>query len=501
MRRRSAVLELTLLTVFVMAALPAASSLVMLRWHRSWLLEEARRGLLLTCDAVEASLRLAMMQNQREEIRASIERIARRTHVRQIRLAEHRGRITLSAYPEAVGRRLALDAPPCAVCHTGGKPRSRPPTSVQARTVLDSNSLRAFTPVMAEPGCVNPACHRQEKPSGVLGIIDISLPLDQFERNLAETRTWSLALSSVSVLIGAVVVWLVLARRFRCPMQDLLRGIRRVAAGNLTHRIAVRSNDEFGELAQSFNHMSEQLADTQQSLIQSERLISMGKLAAGVAHEINNPLTGIVAYAEALAEDAGPSDPRRKDYEVILREALRCRQIIRGLLDFARQDAPALVPSHPKDLIEKTLQVVARQAAFRNIAFEQHIEPDVPLIDVDPLQIEQVLLNLFVNAQQAMPAGGRIAVGARRAVGVGRVELTVQDEGTGIAPEIRSRIFEPFFSTKGGRTDGLGLAVCLGIVQRHRGAIEVESQPGRGTLVRVTLPVAQSRQAAEREEG
>ncbi len=367
MRRRSAALELTLLTVFVMAALLAASSWVSLRWQRSWLLGEARRGLLLTCDALEGSLRHAMMQNRREEIRATIERITRQTQVRQIRLVEHRGRITISTRAQDLGGRLQTDAPPCALCHRSKGTRPVSPPGVAARTVLDANNLRAFTPILAEPGCVNQACHQQEKRSGVLGVIDISLPLDEVERNLAETRRWSLALSGISVLAGAVVVWLVLARRFRRPMQDLLRGIRRAAAGDLTHRIAVGSNDEFGELAHSFNAMAEQLAGSQQSLIQSERLISMGKLAAGVAHEINNPLTGIVSYAEALAEDAALSDPHRKDYEVILREALRCRKIVRGLLDFARQDAPALAPSHPKDLIERTLDVVARQATFRNI--------------------------------------------------------------------------------------------------------------------------------------
>jgi two-component system, NtrC family, sensor kinase len=497
MRRRSAALELMLLTVFVMAALLAASSWVSLRWQRSWLLEEVRRGLLLTCDALEGSLRHAMMQNRRDEIRAGIERITQQTRVRQIRLAEHRGRITISTRPADSGQRLGLDEPACALCHAGRRTRPSTPADLQARTVLDSSNLRAFTPILAEPGCVNQACHQQDKGSGVLGVIDIALPLDQVERNLAETRMWSLALSGVSVFAGAVVVWLVLARRFRRPLEDLLRGIRRVAAGNLTHRIEARSNDEFGELARSFNGMAEQLAGTQQSLIQSERLISMGKLAAGVAHEINNPLTGIVSYAEALAEDAAPSDPRRKDYEVILREALRCREIVRGLLDFARQEAPTLAPSHPKDLIERTLDVVARQATFHNITFEKRIEPDLPRIDVDPVQIQQVLLNLIVNAQQAMPAGGRIVLGARQPAGASRLELSVQDEGAGISPEIRPRIFEPFFSTKRGKTDGLGLAVCLGIVQRHGGAIEVESQPGQGTLVRVTLQVAQARTAAK----
>jgi two-component system NtrC family sensor kinase len=497
MRRRSAALELTLLTVFVMTVLLAVSSLVMLHWHKSWLLAEARRGLLLTCDALEGSLRRAMMQNRREEIRTSIERITQQTRVRRIRLAEHRGRITISTREEDLGQRLQLDAPACALCHRGKGTPPAAPRDTQARTMLDAGNLRAFTPILAESGCINQACHEQERRSGVLGVIDISLPLGEVERNLAETQVWSAALSAASVLAGALVVWLVLARRFRRPMQDLLRGIRRVANGDLTHRITARSNDEFGELARSFNVMSQQLSAVQQSLIQSERLISMGKLAAGVAHEINNPLTGILSYAEDLMDKASPGDPRREDYGVILHEALRCRQIVRSLLDFGRQDAPALLLVRPQDVTEKALSIVARQATFRNITFERRIEPGLPAIYADPVQIQQVLINLIVNAQEAMPKGGTIVLGVSSSDGGNLVEFTVKDEGTGIPPDIGQRIFEPFFSTKGGKTDGLGLAVCLGIARRHGGTISFQSEPGQGTAFRVALPVSRER----RKEG
>jgi two-component system NtrC family sensor kinase len=238
--------------------------------------------------------------------------------------------------------------------------------------------------------------------------------------------------------------------------------------------------------------MSEQLAAIQDRLIQSERLISMGKLAAGVAHEINNPLTGILAYAEDLKEDAEPSDPRRKDYEVIVHEALRCRKIVRSLLDFARQDASSFVRVHPGDLIEKALNVFTRQAAFRNIVFERRIEEGLPAIEVDPTQIQQVLVNLIVNAQQVMPEGGTIVLAAGRSEEGDKVEFLVKDRGHGIPKEIRSRIFDPFFSTKGGETVGLGLAVCYGIVQQHGGTIDFHSEPGSGTTFRVRLPFTRS---------
>jgi two-component system NtrC family sensor kinase len=236
--------------------------------------------------------------------------------------------------------------------------------------------------------------------------------------------------------------------------------------------------------------MSQQLGSVQQSLIQSERLISMGKLAAGVAHEINNPLTGILSYAEDLMEETDPSDPRYEDYEVIVHEALRCRQIVRGLLDFARQDSPQLNRIHPRELIDNAMAVVVRQAVFQNIRIEVDADENTPTLEVDPVQIEQVLVNLLINAQQAMPNGGRILVRTRGVDGGERVEFCIKDEGTGIPPEIRSRVFEPFFSTKDGKTDGLGLAVCLGIVQQHGGSIEIESETEKGTTFRIVLPTA-----------
>jgi two-component system NtrC family sensor kinase len=226
----------------------------------------------------------------------------------------------------------------------------------------------------------------------------------------------------------------------------------------------------------------------------------MGKLAAGVAHEINNPLVGILSYAEALLSEAEASDPRREDYAVIVHEALRCRQIVRSLLDFARQDAPALTPVFPQDIIEKAVNVLVRQAALRDIIFERQIEPGLPAILADPVQIEQVLINLMVNAQEATPKGGTIVLGARRGNGGDFVQFSVRDEGTGIPPAIRPRIFDPFFSTKGGKTDGLGLAVCLGIVQHHGGTIDFQSEPGRGTVFQVTLPTSKTR-GREKEDG
>ena len=493
MRSRSAALELTLLTVLVMAVMLGSLTWLSLRWQRSLQLEEVQRGLLLAGDALHSSLRYGMMLNRRDEILASIETVARDTRIKQIRIINHRGQITMSTRGEDLNHRVGKGSAGCTICHVEPGSTAKPATHASGvRTLVEDGTMRAFTPVLAEPGCINQACHQQEAGSKVLGVIDIGLSLKDVQADMNREQIRLVGFSIVAAALGGLLLWFSLAQRFRRPMRDVLSGIRRVASGDLKHRIPTRTRDEFGELASSFNAMSEQLAAIQQRLIQSERLISMGKLAAGVAHEINNPLTGILAYAEDLKEDAEPSDPRRKDYDVIVQEALRCRKIVRSLLDFARQEPSSYVRVHAGDLIEKALNVFARQAAFRNIAFERRIEEGLPAIEVDPTQIQQVLVNLIVNAQQAMPQGGTIVLSAGRSEEENQVEFLVKDQGHGISKEIRSRIFEPFFSTKGGEANGLGLSVCFGIVHRHGGTIDFHSEPGSGTTFRVLLPITRN---------
>jgi two-component system NtrC family sensor kinase len=353
-----------------MVALFGAFTWLSIQWQRSWLLEEVRRGLSLASDTLHSSLRDGMMQNQREVILGTIERVARDTRIKQIRIIQHHGRVALSAPGEDLDRQVDPSAPSCTFCHEGGAGVLPDILTPEARTILSEDVMMAFTPVLAEPGCITGACHESEADSEVLGVIDLSLSLDDVEAALARNQLQLASVSVAATLLGGGLIWLALARRFRRPMRDMLRGIRRVANGDLIYRIPRRVADEFGELAVSFNAMSRQLDTVQQGLIQSERLISMGKLAAGVAHEINNPLTGILSYAEDLMEGMEPSDPRYKDYKVIVHEALRCRQIVRGLLDFARQDAPRLTHIHPRELIESALDVLRHQAVFRNIQFQ-----------------------------------------------------------------------------------------------------------------------------------
>ena len=228
----------------------------------------------------------------------------------------------------------------------------------------------------------------------------------------------------------------------------------------------------------------------QQQLLQSAKLVAVGRLAADVAHEINNPLTGVLAYAENLLEEAEPDDPRRTDYEVIIRESLRCREIVRTLLDFARQEEPHFQIVDLNDVVSKTLALVEHQANFQDTTVERRLAQTPLRVNADARQLQQILLNLVINANEAMGAGGTITILSDLMPDQERCFVTVSDNGPGVPPSVREKIFEPFFSTKS--TSGLGLAVSWGIIQRHGGTLTVHENPGGGAAFRVELPFASS---------
>jgi PAS domain S-box-containing protein len=228
----------------------------------------------------------------------------------------------------------------------------------------------------------------------------------------------------------------------------------------------------------------------QQDLVQTERLAAVGKLAAGVAHELNNPLTGILTFAEDLMLEADPADPKRQDYEVIVNETMRCRHIVHDLLDFSRQKSSERQQTDINSVIMRSLKIIERQASFHNIEFRLELGQGMPAVLVDPRQMQQAILNLVINACDAMNAAGEITIRSSLAHEGRQVAVAVSDNGCGIPEELLNDLFQPFFSTKGDQGNGLGLATVLGVMDRHKGRVEVESQVGRGSTFTLTLPVS-----------
>lgn len=231
-------------------------------------------------------------------------------------------------------------------------------------------------------------------------------------------------------------------------------------------------------------------------LVQSTKLAALGNLAAGVAHEINNPLTGILAYAEDMLEELDEGEaPEIEDIKVIIRETMRCREIVRNLLDFARQEKLKLECVSPNLIVEQTLSLVRKLPQFRNITIETRLQDPIPLVQCDMHQLQQVVLNLMVNAADAMGGSGHIILRTEYERERNRCAIDVQDNGPGIPENLIDKIFEPFFSTKG--TNGLGLAVSWGIVERHHGVIEVDIPEDFGSIFRILLPAQKAHQPHE----
>jgi len=255
-----------------------------------------------------------------------------------------------------------------------------------------------------------------------------------------------------------------------------------------------QTRNELGAAYQKLNEYTQQLKDSQEQLIQSEKLSSLGQLAASIAHEVNNPLSGILMYTQLLTKRINSDKATKEstlDYLAKMEsELVRSTGLVRNLLDFARQSAPALVETDLNDIINRVLELTAHSARLNKVEVVKELDPSLPRLTADANQLQQVCTNLVVNAIQAMPQGGRLTL--RTSLADSQLKLEVRDTGSGISPENMRKLFTPFFSTKKEvKGVGLGLAVSYGIIQRHRGKIEVQSEEGKGTTFTVYLPVHQ----------
>jgi two-component system NtrC family sensor kinase len=345
-----------------------------------------------------------------------------------------------------------------------------------------------------------------------IGMLYVGTLERPYRDSLWRTLLIFLGITLMGMILGSFVAIRV-AQRISKPIQSMAVAARRVAEGDYSQKVEASSDDETGHLAECFNRMTSELALATQELrqwaesletkveertaqvkamqgqlIQAEKLAAIGKLAAGVAHEINNPLTGILTNSSLMLQDLPPDDPRRDDLQTIVDETLRCRKIVKGLLDFARQTRPLKQAVNLNQVVEDALNLVKNQAAFRSIVFSTELQPDLPSVMADKDQMRQVVLNIVMNAAEAVPNGGEIKVVSQVDTSSRHVCLNIADTGPGIPEEIRSRLFEPFFTTKATGT-GLGLAIAYGIMERHKGTIAVTSRMGRGTMISLRLPI------------
>jgi len=510
--------RLALLLGLVVAAYGAISAWLSTRDLNRQLLDETRVGILRLVDTVKRSTRFDMMNSSREDVHRTIEEIGGQDGIEHVRIYNKEGVIVYSAAAEEIDRAVDRNAEACTQCHRAEQPLTHLEGPQRSRIFTGRGGnrvLAAIGVIQNEPGCSTVACHVHPESQKVLGVLDIGVSLADVDERVAAATTRGLLIGGASTVLVCLVVGAFVYRFVNRPVRRLLRGTQRVAGGDLDRLIPVDNGDEIGRLAESFNQMTRDLKQARSQLqgwartleeqvqektrdlevaqaqvMRSEKLSSLGILAAGVAHELNSPLTGILTFAHLLLPTTAEGSQERADLELIVNETQRCATIIRQLLDFSHETEPETKRSSVNGVLRRALSLVERQALFHDIRVEQHLDGALPPLDLDSSQMEQVFLNLLMNAAEAMPDGGTLTLESRLDAATDTVQVVVRDTGVGIPPENLGRVFDPFFTSKEpGKGTGLGLAVTYGILQRHGGGVTVESEPGQGTTFTITLPV------------
>ncbi len=466
-----------LLLVILVFAILASSS------QSNHQLDMAAHEARLIAAIAERALSRAMGQGDTAVVEAILTRIGEQRVLAGIRIVAPDGKILRSNRAEEVGRVLPL--------------RERPEAGIpEVVSDLKEGTVGVFRPIANGPSCVR--CHPQNVP--ILGFLN---PRVYFPTSDADSdRQWSFMIVAGvgGLLVAGGMIWLLFTYVVGQRIDGLAQTMGRVESGDLMARVVDDNRDELGRLASSFNTMVARLADARRQLEdrhaeeirRAENLASLGKMAAGIAHEINNPIAGMLNCVRTLLKGV-KSDERRVQYLEMLRDGLdRIGRTVGQLLNFARESKPRLAKTSLAPLLKHCLTLLEHDLAARQVSPSLKLDNDLPLLLADPHQLEQVFLNILMNALEAMPEGGRLAIRAEVAKrdNAPCVTVSVSDTGTGIAAEDLPRIFDPFFTTKDvGKGTGLGLSVSYGIIQTHGGSIHVESEVARGTTVAVSLPV------------
>jgi two-component system NtrC family sensor kinase len=324
----------------------------------------------------------------------------------------------------------------------------------------------------------------------MVGMLYVGALVSAFDA-LVHTFNERVAIITFVCIILAGVIAVPIARLITQPITELVEANQRLAQGDMGVRVQPSGSSELGLLGTSFNNMVETLQRAQQELLHKDRLASMGQLAAGVAHEINNPLGTILLYSDVLCNEMTGDDPRRADLKMIIDETNRCKTIVADLLNFARQHDVMAKVMNLHDLLDQVLKGLANQAKLDGIRVEKDYDPNLPFIMADPDQLRQVFIILLDNSAEAIENSGTITISTRQA-DEHWVDIRISDTGCGIAEENLSKVFTPFFTTKPlGQGTGLGLSIAYGIIKMHRGQINLQSKAGEGTTVTITLPMRQ----------
>ncbi|HUI29904.1 MAG TPA: ATP-binding protein [Candidatus Acidoferrales bacterium] len=522
------------LTIIVMVV-SGISGYVSLRNREREILQTMISGVDQLSKGITSAVWHAMLADDRAAAYEVMKTVASKQGISRIRIFNKEGTVMFSTKVEDASQ-VDKNAEACVMCHS---PMRQPLVNIDASsrsrvfTLPDgSRQLAMITPIYNEPSCSDADCHAHPRSTNVLGVLDVALDLKLLDHELQSAKNEVYVVTGIQILlIGLFIIFF--TRRFvDRPIRKLIAGTKAVSRMQLDHVVEINSSQELGELAHAFNLMSErldkamaelnqaaqdleikvkertkQLEAAHQKLLQSDRLASLGQLSATVAHEINNPLFGVLNLAALLErivkEDGIPLErvPEFKKYlGQIINETSRVGRIVSDLLAFSRRSKPQTAYVDLNAVISTTLMILSHRLKLGNVELKLQLQDDLPRIECDGSQMQQVVINLVMNGAEACQNKGQGTVAITTAQEKDFIVLEISDDGDGIPSEIMSKIFDPFFTTKGeGKGVGLGLSVVYGIVDAHGGDIAVDSKVGEGTTFKVTLPIKKTDVAAKQK--
>ena len=493
-----------------------------------------------TTDLIRSSIHYSMMMHRKEDAYRIIEQIGGEREVRDIRLYNKEGVITYSTDPDEIKKEVGLEADACVICHDVTPPIHAIPYDSRWRIISDEKRpeevtriLELTTPIENEESCYDVGCHPSPDDVTILGVLDVMISLETVDANIADAQRQMIISAIVLIAVISAIFGFVILFSVRRPVKKLVSATHEVAAGNLDYEIEYDTSDELGDLARSFNIMTRELkeahreitewSDTleekvkqktealkkaQSQLVQIEKMASLGKLSASVAHELNNPLEGILTYAKLIAkrlrnreELSEIMQEMLEDVELIINETERSGNIVKNLLLFSRKHVGDFETVPIKQVVDKAARLVQHHLKISKVELITEYPDEDTGLYCNANQVQQALIALFVNAAEAMPDGGELKVKVEKQNENGDIVIRISDTGMGIAKEDIPHIFEPFFTRKKeGKGVGLGLSIVYGIIERHGGSITVESELGVGTTFIITLPATAHKDTKNEKE-
>jgi two-component system NtrC family sensor kinase len=474
-------------------------------------------------DFIKGSTRYGMLLNRREDTHQIINRLGREPGIEVIRVFNKKGEIMFSNLEEEIGTGVDMTAEACYVCHAAEKPIESVPEKSRTRIVFRPDrhrSLGLINPIKNELDCSTAECHAHPTDITVLGVLDIKMSLDQIDQNIMEAKNQVISFSVLIMLLINFVAAIFIRQLVHKPIHGVIAGAKAISEGNLDYKISTSSHTEIGALANAFNGMTDKLKKAYDEikdwsislenkveektdelkrahahLFQIEKMASLGQLSATVAHELNNPLEGIITLTKLQIKRLNKENLTKSDYENIMKdlgfvaeESLRCGDIVKNLLLFSRQQVEEFKEADVEPIIERSIMLLAHHMQIHNIQLVRDFKLNNQKIVCSAAQVQQALIALIINSIEAMPSSGTLTIKIFETDNT-NISIQISDTGHGIPKAIQSKIFEPFFTTKeDGKGVGLGLSVVYGIVNAHNGKITVDSIVGQGTTFNIVLP-------------